>query len=96
MTTDSVGLLLGNLSPRPYCVGKLLEDLDRHVPADTCVGDADALLESRWSFGGHLLVALTDVGLDHHTNNGSLPFPDLITNHLGDLGLIAMVLVGVA
>lgn len=41
------------------------------------------------------MVAFVDVGLDHHANDGGLAFPDLVTDNLGNLGLVAMVLVGI-
>lgn len=75
---------------------ELLKDFDSGFPADAGVCDADAFLELGGSFGGDFLVAFVDVGFDHHADNGGFAFADLIPNDLGDFGLVAVVLVGVA
>jgi hypothetical protein len=76
--------------------GKILENRDGVVPVDAGIGDADALPQSSGAFGRHLLVALVDVGLDHHTDDGSLALAKLVGDDLGNLGLVAMVLIRVA
>jgi hypothetical protein len=42
------------------------------------------------------LVALVDVGLDHHANNARLSFADLASDVLGYERLVPVVLVGVS
>jgi hypothetical protein len=42
------------------------------------------------------LVALVQIGLDHHPHDARLPVPNLIPDHLGHLRLIAVILVGIA
>lgn len=83
-------------SPRANGLGQLLEDFDGGFPVDAGVGDADAFFELGWSLGGHLLVAFVDVGLDHDAYDGRLACSDLVADGLGNLGLVAVVLVGIA
>lgn len=66
------------------------------LPVDASIGDTDATLQAGGTLGRNLLVARTDVGLDHDTNNGALTFPDLVGNDLGNLGLVVVVFLGVA
>lgn len=66
------------------------------LPVDACICDTDATLKTGRTLGRNLLVARTDVGLDHDTNNGALTFPNLVGNDLGNLGLVVVVLLGVA
>lgn len=75
---------------------KVLEHAHSSVPVNARIGDGDALLEATWALCRNLLVALVDVGLDHDTNDAGLAVADLICDILSDLGLIAVVLVGVA
>lgn len=77
-------------------LGELFQHFHGRVPVDTCICDADTLLETRWPLRGDLLVALGKIGLNHHAHNTCLSFPDLIANHLRDLGLVAVILVGIA
>ena len=76
-------------------LSQLLEDFNRRFPADAGVGNADTFLQLGWSFGRNLLVSFVDVGLNHHANNSRLALPNLITDDLSNLGLVAMVLVGI-
>lgn len=76
--------------------GEVLEHGNGGVPVDAGVGDGDALLERGGALGGDLLVALVDVGLDHDADDGLFAFPELLADDGGDLGLVAVVLVGVA
>lgn len=100
MTIGAIGTVLlsgSNLSSRPDGVGELFENVDRGVPIDAGVGDADALLErSQTTFGGDLLVALVDVGFDHDGNDGVFARSELIPDSLGNQGLVLVVLLGVA
>jgi hypothetical protein len=82
-------------SSHAHRLGELLENLNGSLPVNAGVGDTDTLLEAGWTLLWNLLVALVDVGLDHDTNNGTLAGADLVTNDLGDLWLVAVVLVGV-
>ena len=77
-------------------LSKLLEGRDRRLPVDTGVSNRDTLLEGRRALGGNLLVTLVNVRLDHNTNDGLLALADLVSHNLGNLGLVAVVLVGIA
>ena len=48
------------------------------------------------AFLGYLLVALVDIGLDHDGDDAGLALAQLVGNDLCDLGLVAVVFVGVA
>src|SRR5690606_32140955 len=50
----------------------------------------------RGALGGDLLVALVDVGLDHDADDGVFALAQLVGDDLGDLGLVVVVLLGVA
>lgn len=89
--------LLGVLFP-PRCngVGEVIEHSDGALPVNAGICDGDALLERAGTFGWDLLVALVDVGLDHDGDDAGLALAELIGDDLCDLGLVAVVLVGVA
>lgn len=92
---QSICLTRLECSPGANSLSQLLENFNRRFPADAGIGDADTFLKLGWSFGRNLLVAFVDVGLNHHANNSRLALPNLITDNLSNLGLVAMVLVGV-
>lgn len=75
---------------------KVLENSDGALPVDARIGDRDALLEPAGALGGDLLVALVDVGLDHDGDDAGFAIADLVGDDLCDLGLVAVVFVGVA
>lgn len=81
------------LSSRPDGLGKVLQCRDGGLPVDARVGDGNTLLQAGWTLGWDLLVALVDVGLDHHTDDGLLAGTELVANYLRDLWLVAVVLV---
>lgn len=85
--------VLGTSDSDSIC--QILESGDGRLPVDAGIGDGDTLLESRWTLGWNLLVALVDVGLNHNTDDGVLSGAKLVTNDLGDTWLVAVVLVGV-
>ena len=93
---EPVRLLRLQCPSRADGVGQLFEHFHRRVPVDAGVRDADAFLERRWPRRRHLLVAFGQVGLDHHAHDARLPFPNLFADDLSDLGLIPVILVGVA
>lgn len=82
----------------PLCNGgsKVLKNSDGAFPVDAGVGNGDALLQTTGPLGGHLLVPLVDVGLDHDTDDARLPVTDLVRDVLGNNRLVAVVLVGIA
>lgn len=84
------------MSANTHSLGKVLQNSNGVLPVDAGISDADAGLEGGGAFGGNFLVALVDVGLDHDTNNGVLALAQLFTNDLGNLGLVPVVLLGVA
>ena len=92
---DTVGSLL-KLSPLSYGGRQVFQDIYSAFPADAGVCDADALLESRWTFCRHALLALIDVGFDHDADNATLAFSNLFSDRARYLGLIAVVLVGIS
>ena len=75
---------------------ELLKGRHRRLPVDASVSDADTLLETRRALGWDLLVAFVDVGLDHDANDGLFALANLLSDHSGHLGLVAMVLVRVS
>ena len=92
---DTVGLAL--VRPALCNSGsEVLEHVDCGFPVNARIGDGDALLKAAGTLRWDLLVALVDVGLDHDTDNASLAVANLVRDFLCDLGLIAVVLVGVA
>lgn len=82
--------------PGPHCFGEAFQDVHGGVPVDARVGDADALLQGLWAFGGDFLAAFVQVGFDHDADNTGFAGPDLVGDGLGYLGLVAVVLLGVA
>lgn len=76
--------------------GKVLQRGYRGFPVNASIRDGHALLQASGALLGHLLVALVDVGLDHDADDARLASANLIGHVLGDLGLVAVVLVGVA
>lgn len=70
-----------------------LEDVNRALPVDAGVGDADSLLQRGGALGGYLLVAFVDVGLDHDADDGGLTGGELLADNLCDLGLVSVVFV---
>lgn len=79
----------------PNCGSQIFKHGDGAVPVNAGICDADTLLQSGGTLRWYLLVTLVDVGLDHDTNDGLLAFAELVSNNLGNLGLVAMVFVGV-
>lgn len=75
---------------------EVLESSDGGLPVDASIGDGHALLQAAGALRWDLLVALVDVGLDHDTDDAGLAVSDLVGHILCDLGLVAVVLVGVA
>ena len=88
-------LLLVNLTTRADGSSKVLQYSDGVLPVDAGISDGDTTLEGRRTLSGDLLVALADVGLDHDTDNCLLTLTELISDSLGDLGLVVVVLLGV-
>ena len=89
---DTIRRALLEASPFPDGSSEVLEDIDGRLPADAGVGDGNTLLETAGTLGGHLLVSLVDVRLNHDADNGVLAGTKLIGNGFGDLGLVAVVL----
>lgn len=96
MVSIAVWRTINHLSAIPDSSSKVLKNGDGVVPVNASISDADTLLQGGWAFGRYLLVALIDVGLNHDANDGSLALAELISNDLSNLGLVAVVLIGVA
>jgi hypothetical protein len=77
-------------------VGEVLEHSDGILPANASISDADTTLEGSRTLGRNLLVTLANVGLNHDTDDCLLTLTELVTNNLGNLGLVLVVLGGVA
>lgn len=93
----AIGLLALHLSSGADSIGELLEHVDSRIPIDARVGDGDALLEcGETSCCWSLLVAFVDVRFDHDADDAVFAFAELIANGLCDLGLVSVVLEGVA
>lgn len=65
------------------------------LPVNAGVRDADALFATFKAFG-NLLVALTDVGLNHDTHDAVLTLAQLLTDTVQHLDLVAVVLLRIA
>lgn len=85
-----------SLPPRPHRLSKLLQHLNRRLPANTRIRNTDALLEVLGSFGRDLLAAFIDVGLDHDADDGGLAGAELLADGEGDFRLVGVVFLGVA
>lgn len=77
-------------------IGQLGQNEFGILPTDTCIGDGDCVFETRLSFLGHLLVALVDVRFDHDTHDGFFTSGNLGREFVGDLGLVLVILLGIA
>lgn len=85
--------------PRPplrHRRGKILQHAHGSLPIYAGIRDGDALLEAGGTLRRNLLVALVDVGLDHYADDAGFAVADLLGDVGGDLGLVAVVFVGVA
>lgn len=88
--------IIGQLSSLTDSLCELLKDLNGAIPVNASISDRDTLLEACWTLLWNLLITLVNVGLDHDTDNRALTSAELVTNDLGNLWLIAVVLVGVS
>jgi len=78
---------------------KLVKHADCRLPVYTSVRDRDAVFESGGSFGGYVLTAGVDVGLDHDAGDGrnvGSTRLQLIANCVYDFRLVGEVLVRVS
>lgn len=92
----AVGLLALELSPCPDSFGELLKSVHGGVPVNASVGDGDTPLEVGRALLRDLLVASTQVALNHDTDDAVLTLADLVADDLGNLGLVVVVLERVA
>ena len=83
-------------SPFPHSSSEVFEHSHGALPVYARICNGDALLQTARTLGGHLLVALVDVGLDHDAYDAGLAFAELVGDGLGYLGLVAVVFVGVS
>ena len=84
----------GDLASVGDGVGEGVEDLAGLVPVDAGVGDALAVDERlAWD---DVLAAFDEMAFDHDAGDGVISGADLAGDVVGDGGLVAMVLVGVA
>lgn len=75
---------------------EVFENGDGVLPVDAGISDTDTLLQRRGAFLRDLLVAFVDVGLNHDANDGALSLAELLSDYGSDLGLVLVVLLGVA
>jgi hypothetical protein len=61
------------------------------IPPDTSVCDGNAVFKARFSFLGHLLVALAEVGFDHYAHDCFFSGGDLGGEFVGDFWLVHVV-----
>ena len=92
----AVGLLALDLSPCPDSLSELLKSVHSGVPVNASVSDGDTPLEAGRALLRDLLVASTQVALDHDTDDAVLTLADLVADDLGNLGLVVVVLERVA
>src|SRR5262249_35710600 len=85
-----------SLSSLPHRTSKIFQHLNSSVPADTRVGNTDALLQPAWSLRWNLLVAFVDVALNHHTHNTIITIFNLFSNRGSNFRLVPMVLLRIA
>lgn len=88
--------LIPQLPPRAHRVRQSFQHVDRGVPSDARIRDADALFEARGAFGRHFLAAFVQVGFDHDADDAGFAGADLGGDGLGDEGLVAVIFLGVA
>lgn len=69
---------------------------DSGVPVDASIGDGHTALEAGGALRRDILATSVDVGLDHHTGEGEIAGLELLADVVEDLGLVAVVLGGVA
>jgi hypothetical protein len=93
---DTIALALVLRPPLGNSSGQILEHSDGAFPVNAGISDGNTLLESTGAFSGNLLIALVDIRLDHDSNDACLALAELVSNDLGDLGLVTVVFVGVA
>lgn len=92
----NVGVAVGGvLTSLSNSRSQVFQDIDGIVPVNARICDTDPLLQSGWSLGWNFLVALIDVRFNHDTNDRSLSGFQLVTNNLGNLGLISVIFVRV-
>lgn len=99
LRVNAVGMLFrvsGDLATITDGRSEVLEHGHCAVPVDAGVGDADAGFQGGRALGRNLLVTLVDVALDHDADDGRLARAQLVRYTGGYLGLVAVVLVGVA
>jgi hypothetical protein len=89
---SSIRLGAVDLATSADSISQVFEDGDGVLPANASISDADTTLETSRTLSGDLLVTLTNVGLDHDTDNSLLTLTELLTNNLGNLGLVSVVL----
>lgn len=80
----------------PDGLGKVAEHSLGGLEVDAAVSDGDTRLQVGSALTVALLVALVDVTLDHDTNELLVALRDLLSNGGKHLGLVAVVLLGVA
>jgi hypothetical protein len=95
-TIGAVAAFYPSLSPCPNGIRQLFQHFHRCIPVDARIGDTDAFFQPDWAFRGYLLAALVDVGLDHNPYDAILTFAELVANVLSHLGLVLVVLEGIA
>lgn len=54
------------------------------------------MLQAARALGRHILATVVDMRLNHHTSDGTVAGEELLANAVDDLGLVCVVLVGVA
>mmetsp|Transcript_8238 Transcript_8238/g.16424 ORF Transcript_8238/g.16424 Transcript_8238/m.16424 type:complete len:372 (-) Transcript_8238:761-1876(-) len=93
----TLNLVGGGLTALLGSLGKTLENLAGASHVNAGISDGDTVLEGSGvgDTNVHLLVALTDVGLDHETGDALAASGDLLSEISGNLGLVLVVLVGV-
>jgi hypothetical protein len=75
---------------------KLLQDSHGGFPIYAGVCDANPLLQTARSFRWHFLVSFVDVRFNHYAYDAVFSGSYLVCNCLGNLGLIAVVFIGVS
>ena len=89
-------LLIPPLPPHPHSLRQPIQHLNSSIPTNTRIRNGDAFFQARGPFGGDFLAAFVQVGFDHYPDDAGFAGADLGGDGVRDVGLVAVVFLGVA